>query len=503
MDPRPKKRRLRIGDAPCFRDVSLAPETADTWVTGVCLDSRRVQPGDVYAALPGGTTHGANFAVDTARAGAVAVLTDETGVQLAMSSGLPVIVHPDPRGVLGSLSAWLYDTAVRDLQIIGITGTNGKTTMSMMLETALVSLGRATGVIGTTGIHIGDRTLPSARTTPESPDVHALLAVMAEEGVQAVAMEVSSHALTLGRVDGVGFDAAVFTNLTQDHLDFHADMHDYFAAKSELFTPERSARAVICSDDEWGQQLRDVAQIPTTTYAINGPADWTLASSATASDGSWRAVAKGPGDTRVGLTSAMVGSFNQANALGALATLVGLGYDPGAVADGISRCLGVPGRMQSIAARDFTVIVDYAHTPDAVERAIRAVREFSQGSITVILGCGGDRDQDKRPLMGRVAAEGADLVIVTDDNPRSEDPAVIRDAVLAGSHSAHAPGDVMEIGDRREAINTAVRLASRDDCVLVLGKGHETGQEVAGEITPFDDRDEAALAIAKREGQDL
>jgi UDP-N-acetylmuramoyl-L-alanyl-D-glutamate--2,6-diaminopimelate ligase len=507
VDPRPTKRRLRIGDAPCFHEIrpgrgfSLPPEAADTLVTGVCLDSRRVQPGDVYAALPGGNTHGAKFAIAAASAGAAAVLTDDAGLADAARSGLPVIVHPDPRGVLGALSAWVYDTAARDLQIIGITGTNGKTTMSMMLESALGALGRTTGVIGTTGIHIGDQSLPSARTTPESPDVHALLAVMSERGVQTVAMEVSSHALALGRVDGVVFDAAVFTNLSQDHLDFHVDMSNYFATKSELFTPERAARAVICSDGDWGRRLSDTVSIPTTTYAINGSADWNLASAAAHSDGSWKAVAAGPGGMRADLGSSMVGSFNQANALGALVALVVLGYDATTSARGISKCSGVPGRMQLIAAQDFSAIVDYAHTPDAVERAIGAVREFCQGRITVVLGCGGDRDHEKRPLMGKVAAEGADRVIVTDDNPRSEDPAVIRHAVLTGARSVEEPGEIMEMGDRRTAIATAVRLVSPSDCLLVLGKGHETGQEIAGRTTPFDDRDEVAHAVSEREAQ--
>jgi UDP-N-acetylmuramoyl-L-alanyl-D-glutamate--2,6-diaminopimelate ligase len=460
-----------------------------------------VVPGDLYAALPGFRTHGASFAADAAAAGAVALLTDPDGELRCAATGLPVLVVPDPRGVLGALSAQVYDDPSRDLVVVGITGTNGKTTTSFLVDAGFRADGRTTGLIGTVGTRIGDDVVPTARTTPEAPDVHALLAVMRERGVTHVTMEVSSHALVLGRVDGVRFEVAGFTNLSPDHLDFHRDMDDYFAAKASLFRPGRAARAVVCVDGEYGPAMAQSAAaqgLAVTTYATEGPAAW-MVEGVVAVPGGTVMRALGPDGVDVPLEVRLPGSFNTANALGALALLVEAGVGPLVAADGIAACAGVPGRMERVpdpdVARGLLALVDYAHTPDAVQRATAAAREGSRGRLLVVVGAGGDRDPHKRPAMGEAAALGADLVIVTDDNPRSEDPAAIRGAVLQGVLAV--PGARhQEIGDRRAAIAAAVAQARRGDVVLILGKGHEVGQEAAGTVSPFDDRAVLAEALA-------
>ncbi len=481
-----------MGGAALRRMLGL-PDGPPEAVTGVTLDSRRVRPGDLYAALPGFTTHGARFAGMAQGSGAVAILTDPAGAALIRSEPgveLPLLVVDDPRAVLGAVSARVYGDPAEDLATTGITGTNGKTTASYLLDAALRAAGRTTGVIGTVATHIGDEVLPAARTTPEAPDLHALLAVMRERGASAVTMEVSSHALELGRVDGMVFDLAVFTNLSQDHLDFHGDMESYFAAKAQLFIAQRATAGLVCVDDPWGQRLAVEAGIPVVTYAVGAPADWTATHVTPGDQAMTTFVANGPGiqvPARVG----MPGLFNVANALAALAAAVHHGVDPLVASAAIGDCAGVPGRMERIrAGQEFLVLVDYAHTPDAVERAIAAARQAVTGDVIVVLGCGGDRDRDKRPLMGQVAARDADVLIITDDNPRSEPPSQIRAAMMEGARRVGSPQRAVlhEQGDRRAAITLAVRSAGPSDCVLLLGKGHEQGQEAAGVVTPFDDR---------------
>ncbi len=486
--------------------VAGGAHPADVGVTGVTHDSRSVVPGDLYAALPGFRTHGAEFVAQAAAAGAVAVLTDPTGEERALASGLPVVVADDPRAVLGAVASTVYGDPSHGLLVLGITGTNGKTTTSYLVDAGLRAAGFTTGVIGTVGTRIGDEVVPTVRTTPEATDVHALLAVMRERGVRAVTMEVSSHALRLGRVDGVRFDVAAFTNLSPDHLDFHTDMDDYFDAKAQLFTAARSDRAVVCVDDEHGAAMAEVASrngLSTTTYATSGAdATWTAHDVRTVPGGSVLRAA-GPG-TEVDLQVHLPGAFNVANGLGALAILASAGVDVAAAASGITSCPGVPGRMERVLdphpERDVFGYVDYAHTPDAVERALAAGREVARargdGRVVVVLGAGGDRDPHKRVAMGQAAVQGADRGIVTDDNPRSEDPAAIRAGILRGARTAHG-SQVVEVGDRRAAIRRAVAEARRGDVVLILGKGHEQGQEVAGTVTPFDDRAVLAAALAE------
>ncbi len=475
------------------------PDGPPAHLSGVTLDSRAVRPGDLYAALPGFTTHGARFAAQAAANGGAAILTDPQGVAIIAEAGgvdLPVLEVADPRAELGRIAAWLYGDPAAGLVTTGITGTNGKTTASWLLDAALRAGPRRTGLIGTVATQIGDEVLPSVRTTPEAPEVHALLAVMRQRGVEAVTMEVSSHALALGRVDGVRFGLAVFTNLSQDHLDFHGDMDAYFAAKARLFTPERARAALVCVDDPWGRRMAELARaagLPTTTYGVEAQADWHVGEERRGTHGAQRFTAFGPHGEAVAAGVGLPGRFNLANALAALAAAVHHGVRAEAAAAAIAACPGVPGRMERVdAGQPFLAVVDYAHTPDAVARAIAAAREALEpgGRMIVVLGAGGDRDHDKRALMGEVAARGADVLVVTDDNPRSESALAIREAIALGTARVErrSRAQVLVEGDRALAIGIATGMARPGDAVLVLGKGHEQGQEAAGVVTPFDDR---------------
>jgi UDP-N-acetylmuramoyl-L-alanyl-D-glutamate--2,6-diaminopimelate ligase len=476
--------------------------------TGITNDSRAVQPGDIYAALPGARSHGMDFASAALEAGAVAVLADTASGAAAASLGVPWAVVPEPRQVLGELSRWVYGDPGADLLLLGITGTNGKTTTSYLVEGGLSAAGHRTGIIGTTGIWIDDQVVPSARTTPEAPDVHALLAVMRQRGVTAAVMEVSSHALVMGRVDGLVFDVALFTNLSQDHLDFHGTMEAYFEAKASLFTPQRARRAVINVDDEWGVRLAGSTPLPKQTYGLanrpspaagpdrgSGSRDWTGWRVEPTPNGHLAISVAGPAGAATRLESPLPGMYNAANAVGAYVTLLAAGIGPDHARQGLLLARSVPGRMERVGSGSaFPVFVDYAHTPDAVQRVIAAARDLAAGKVVVVLGCGGDRDRQKRPLMGEIASTAADRLVITDDNPRSEDPAAIRAEVLAGVPDAFA-SRVTQEGDRREAIRTAIAGAGPGDVVLVLGKGHEQGQEAGGTITPFDDRTEVLDAL--------
>lgn len=482
--------------------------TAGIAVTGLTLDSREVHPGDLYVAAPGSATHGARFASSAVRAGARAVLTDPAGAQLCAAGagiGVPVLVVPAPRAVLGRLSAALYGDPAQSLALLGVTGTQGKTTTTWLAEGALLGAGISAGVIGTVGTRVAGAEVSSALTTPEAPELHALLAVMRERRVAACAAEVSSHAVVMGRVDGVVWDLAAFTNLGRDHLDFHGDMESYYAAKAQLFTPQRSRRGLVNLDDPHGRRLVREAGVPVLTYATSASSD---AGSEAGADADWRAVdvvctAGGSRFTVVGpvgeqpVELRVPGDFNVSNAVCAIAGLVELGFELHRVAAGIGSVLGVPGRLESVdAGQEFLAVVDYAHKPDAVRAVLGSLRGRTRGRLLVVLGAGGDRDRGKRPLMGEVAGALADVVVVTDDNPRTEDPAAIRGELLSG---ARAGGAVLhDIGDRGAAIRHAVEAARAGDTVVVLGKGHETGQEVAGELHPFDDRVELRRALQER-----
>ncbi|MFJ2758600.1 UDP-N-acetylmuramoyl-L-alanyl-D-glutamate--2,6-diaminopimelate ligase [Nocardioides sp. NPDC087217] len=470
-------------------------------VTGVSLSSQRVLPGDLYAALPGSRAHGASYAASAVEAGAVAALTDAAGAAELVAQGLgelPVLLVERPRTVLGALSARVYGNPSGRLRLIGVTGTQGKTTTTRLAESALLDAGHRAGVIGTVGTRIGGRDVKTPLTTPEAPDLHGLFARMVEEGTEACAMEVSSHALVMGRVDGVVFDVAVFLNLGRDHLDFHETVEDYYAAKADLFTSERAMLGIVNIDDEHGRRLAAEATIPILTYALHDDtADWRATDVELRPDGSTFTV-HGPDGLEFPGASPLAGDYNVSNTLAALASIHHAYGDETVVRDvatALAKGSGVPGRLERIdEGQPFTVVVDYAHKPDAVEAALGTLRPLTESRLIVVIGAGGDRDTGKRPIMGEISARLADHVIVTDDNPRTEDPASIRRQVLEGATGGSA--SVEEIGDRRAAIVRAISLAEPGDIVVVAGKGHETGQEINGVTHPFDDREVVRAALA-------
>ncbi|WP_371811293.1 UDP-N-acetylmuramoyl-L-alanyl-D-glutamate--2,6-diaminopimelate ligase [Aeromicrobium sp. CFBP 8757] len=462
-----------------------AAVSGDAVVTGIALNTAHVLAGDLYVALPGANAHGGTYVSQAAAAGATAVLTDPAGADL-VGDLLPTIVVDEPRRRLAALSASFYGHPAESFTTVGVTGTQGKTTTTYLAEAALGE--RVSAVVGTIGTRIGRVPAASTLTTPEAPQLQALFAVMREESVELCAMEVSSHALVQGRADGFVFEVAVFLNLGRDHLDFHHDLEEYFLAKASLFTPERARHAVVNVDDAHGRRLRQLTPLPVTTFSTDGnPADWRAVNIRPHRLGTDLEVL-GPDGLAIDLSVPLPGVFNVSNALAVVAALTTAGHDPVELAAGIAASTGVPGRMERVeAGQPFTAIVDYAHKPDAVTAVLTALRPVTAGRLIVVIGAGGDRDHGKRPLMGEAAARHADVVVVTDDNPRSERPGAIRAAVLEGA--AAGPGVTIEVADRRDAIAHAVAMAHLGDTVVVAGKGHERGQEVDGVVHPFDDRE--------------
>jgi UDP-N-acetylmuramoyl-L-alanyl-D-glutamate--2,6-diaminopimelate ligase len=427
--------------------------------------------------------------------GAVAVITDAEGAAGCAGIGVPIIVIDRLREHLGVIAASVYGEPSAAMYMLGITGTNGKTTVAAMVESGLRASGRTTGLIGTMGVQIAGTAHAGARTTPESPELQAILAVMRDAGVDSVVMEVSSIAIEESRVDAVHYDTVAFTNLTQDHLDYHLTMDAYFASKARLFTPARAALGIVGVDDEWGRRLATESMIPTQTWSLlDQYVDWRVVREG------GRTLVVGPDGERVAITVPMPGAFNVANAVCAFAVLRAAGVTSEEAAAGIARTR-VRGRMQVVGDIDgIRGVVDYAHSPDAIERVLRTARDETAGRVIAVVGAGGDRDRAKRPLMGRVAARLADVLVITDDNPRSEVPADIRRSVREGALET-APAERAEVheeGDRRSAITVAVGLAEAGDVVLVLGKGHEQGQEAAGVVTPFDDATALRAALEGR-----
>ncbi len=471
----------------------------DVPVTGVTLRAQDVLPGDLFAALPGSSTHGARYAGDAIRRGAVAVLTDAAGVaeMAGTAHTVPTLVHPGPRGVLGGLAATVYGNPSERVTVVGITGTSGKTTTTYLVESGLRAGGRTPGLIGTVGIRINGTDIPSALTTPEAPALQAMFAAMAERGVDTVVMEVSSHALTLGRVDGTDFAVAGFTNLSRDHLDFHPSMADYFEAKALLFdpgSPLRACRVVVCIDDDAGRAMAARAGGAITVSTSDQPADWRACDTAPMGAGGQSFTVVDPAGVRHQLGIRLPGRYNIANCLVALAILDSIGVSPEQAAPGLLETR-VPGRLEEVdRGQDFLALVDYAHKPEALRAVLTTLLQPGR-RLAVVFGAGGERDPGKRGPMGEIAAGLADLVVITDDNPRGEDPAAIRREILAGAVEGGGAARVVEIADRREAIRHAVAWAGPGDVVLVAGKGHETGQRGAGEVRPFDDRVELASAL--------
>jgi UDP-N-acetylmuramoyl-L-alanyl-D-glutamate--2,6-diaminopimelate ligase len=415
----------------------------------------------------------------------VAVLTDADGAARVAALDVPTLAVEEPRALLADLCAWFFSHPSDAFTTIGVTGTQGKTTTTYLAEAALGA--RRSAVVGTIGTRITGIPAASSLTTPEAPALQSLFAVMREEDVEVCVMEVSSHAMVQGRVDGFAFDVAVFLNLGRDHLDFHHDLDEYFLAKAALFTPEHARKAVVNVDDAHGRRLLELTPLPVTTFSSEGnPADWRAANIRPHRLGTDLQVL-GPAGEEVELSVPLPGVFNVSNALAVVAALSSAGLDAAELAAGIATSPGVPGRMERVeAGQEFTAIVDYAHKPDAVTAVLTALRPVTPGRLIIVIGAGGDRDHGKRPLMGEAAARHADLVIVTDDNPRSESPAAIRADLVAGASAG--PGVAVEVAGRRDAIAHAVSLAHRGDTIVVAGKGHEQGQDIDGVVHPFDDR---------------
>ena len=530
MELRPAQSGLRFGDlVNLFDDAARAgtsgsATSAEQFVRGIAVDSRHAQPGDMFAALSGVNVHGAVFVPDALAAGAVALLTDREGLELMSelitNDGPAVLVLDNPRAAVGIAAAEIYGRPGDGLLLLGVTGTNGKTTTTWMLEHALRRWGHTTGLIGTVETQIAGEAVESVRTTPEAPELHALLAVMRERGVTAVAIEVSSHAMTMGRVDGCLFDAVGFTQFGVDHLDFHETEENYFQAKRSLFDRKYSKLAVVCTDSEGGQRLlREIEQanhdepnlaLPVVTVSTSrqsdpkAPADWQAAVVQRRESGGYGFQVTAPIGT-AGATLAVPGYFNIGNALVAAAMLDSVGATPpGAERPDVSwltEFRGVPGRMESVdVGQAFVAIVDYAHTPDALAAVLDTLRRETSGRLLIAFGCGGDRDPSKRAAMGQVAATLADEVVITDDNPRSEGAATIRAEVVRGAEgAAHvSQARVTEVAGRRSALEVLVAAAQPGDIVVVAGKGHEHGQEVDGHVEPFDDRVELAAALTDR-----
>ncbi|MDO5668820.1 MAG: UDP-N-acetylmuramoyl-L-alanyl-D-glutamate--2,6-diaminopimelate ligase [Corynebacterium sp.] len=470
----------------------------DPQITSIELDSARLaETGALFAALPGTRRHGAEFATDTP---ATAILTDRAGHELLIDDTRPVIIVDDVRAVLGLVAAEIHGHPSRELTLLGVTGTSGKTTTSYLLEQGLMAAGHKVGLIGTTGTRIDGRPVPTSLTTPEAPTLQGLFAQMLREKVTHVVMEVSSHALELGRVTGTEFDVAGFTNLSQDHLDFHPTMEEYFAAKARFFDPASplaAEKSVICVDDEWGQAMAQRAAGPLTVSTRGVQADVSAAQAELQPTGAQLVVMHLPS----GMLEAKLplpGDFNIANAALATAMAYAAGVDPRAFVGGFGN-VAVPGRMERIdEGQDFLAVVDYAHKPAAVAAVLDTLRSQVKGRLGVVVGAGGDRDASKRPIMGAEAARRADLVIITDDNPRSEVPETIRAAVLAGAEDAETDAEIREIGDRAAAIDALIEWAQAGDAVVVAGKGHEVGQLIDGVDHHFDDREEVRRALKEK-----
>ncbi len=469
-------------------------------VSGVVADSRRVKPGDCFVAVPGFKQDARRFVPEAVRRGAGVIVTE--GGPLPDVAVAQILV-PSARRALARLAGFWYEHPSRALSLVGVTGTNGKTTTSYLVDALLRSRGAPTGIIGTIQYVLGAEVLPAHQTTPEALDIQAMLATMRERGVRGVAMEVSSHALALHRADGLEFDVAVFTNLTQDHLDFHGTFDVYRAAKRRLFELLAAGRkprrtAVVNADDPSGAAMVAGLDVPVLTFGFGQgarvrPAEWRSSLEGI------RLSADTPGG-RLTLASPLVGEHNVMNLLAAIATGLALGLPPETIARALGEVVAVPGRFERVdVGQPFLVVVDYAHTPDALERVLATARRLTPGRLAVVFGCGGDRDRGKRPIMGEIAARLADRVWVTSDNPRSEPPRAIIDEILVGARRVSGAGaQVSAEPDRRAAIHAALRWAARGDTVVIAGKGHETYQLVGSEVLPFDDRDVARRILLER-----
>lgn len=473
----------------------------DTEISGVAASSNEVHVGDVFFALPGAKHHGANYAPAAVSAGAVAIVTDDAGADISADAGVPVLVVEEPRSILGAVSAWVYHTDHTTPELFGVTGTNGKTTVVYLLAALLEQMGFTSGLSSTSERRIAGDVFESGLTTPESNHIHALIARMNEADVRVAAIEVSAHALTRHRVDGLTFDVAGYTNFSHDHLDDYGSLDNYFAAKAQLFDPDRARRGVVIVDSQWGRKLVETARIPIATigYEHDTDVDWKVS-----------VTGRSPIHTDFTLTSRdgrslsssvpMVGDYSALNAALAIVMIVEAGHNFDLIAHTLHVDAGfkvaIPGRTEIVSGEQGPLVyVDYGHTPDAFEHTLRAIRSVVPGKVIMVFGADGDRDVSKRADMGAVAARGADVVVITDFHPRTENPHVIRAALLAGAREALTSADIREVPDPRDAVRLAVSLAGEGDAILYAGPGHEDYRDVGTERIPYSAREDMRLAL--------
>ncbi|WP_430593061.1 UDP-N-acetylmuramoyl-L-alanyl-D-glutamate--2,6-diaminopimelate ligase [Humidisolicoccus flavus] len=463
-------------------------DAGDAEVTGITNNSRDVRPGDIFAALPGAATHGAAFSAGAVDAGAVAIVTDSAGALLQGELEVPVLVVENVREALGEISAWVYRTLENPPRMFGITGTNGKTSTSFILEGLLKNLGFVTGLSTTAERHVGDLVMTSKLTTPEASELHALLARMSEEGVRAAVLEVSAQAIERHRIAGIRFDVVAFTNLSHDHLDDYGSMEAYFEVKRELFSPDRAERGVVCVDTEWGARVAEDTRIPVTTVSSNGAeADWQVSITAETVAGTKFSLT-GPESRSIDVDLPFIGRHMASNAAVAILMLVESGFDLDAIIESIAHGVRpeLPGRMERVDSGNGPVVfVDYGHSPDAFIQTLQALRSVTPGKLIMMFGADGDRDALKRADMGRIAAELADVVIVTDFNPRTEDAASIRAQVLAGARAVRDDESIEEVFPEESAIRRAIEHAEQGDTIIWAGPGDADYRDVRGVREPF------------------
>lgn len=476
-------------------DVHGDPDGVE--VSGITVASNQVQPGDIFVALPGARTHGAKYAPQAAEAGAVAIVTDEAGAA-QLDLGIPVITLDEPRAALGGLASWVYRTAERAPKLYGITGTNGKTSTAFILESLLRNLGFETGLSTTAERHIGDEVYSSALTTPEASELHGMIARMSEEGARAAVLEVSAQAVERHRIEGISFEVVGFTNLSHDHLDDYGSMEAYFEVKLDLFTPDRAERGVVCVDTVWGERLAEETRIPITTYSLNRAerADWTVEIWDQTADFTSFTLT-GRDDRSIEVTIPFIGTHMAENTALAILMLVEDGFEIDAITEAIDRGIrnAIPGRLERVSGDEGPrVFVDYGHSPDAFEQTLKALKHVSEGRVIMVFGADGDRDKTKRADMGRIAGRLADFTVVTDYNPRFEDPVAIRQQILEGIAEIDG-AEYIEVAPEEDAIRAAVERAERSDTIVWFGPGEVDYREVKGVDEPFSAREEARRAL--------
>ena len=472
-------------------------------VSGLTVMTREVTPGDIFVAVRGANRHGAEFADDARANGATAIVTDDAGAEIAANSGLPIVIVDSPRAVLGDIARWIYRTDDDAPQYFGITGTNGKTSTSYLLEGILRQMGIVTGLSTTAERHIAEHSYVSRLTTPEASELHALIARMKEAAVRAVVIEVSAQALTHNRVSGIRFDVVGFTNLSHDHLDDYADMEDYFHAKQALFHSEIARRGVVSLDTVWGQRIVDDSHIPVTTISSTGDSSAYWQVDITEENAAFTAFTLTSADgVSISSREPVIGRHMAANAGLAIVMLIEAGYEPDAIAAALERDGGIraylPGRTEKVSGdRGPNVFVDFGHSPDAFEHTLAAVRRFTPGRTIMVFGADGDRDATKRFDMARVSAEGCDILVITVHHPRFEDPASIRAQLLVGARSVENGPEIYEVSPPEDAIRLAVSLAREGDSILWAGPGHQNYRDIRGERTVYSARDLARSALAE------